>query len=308
MCVCCTGPGNGRNGRRGTFEGRHEEHRSCAPQQWNWALRQNPHHTAVHISQEKRFTPVCGFCFVFFYFASCWPERVTNASTSSHSPAGIGEENLAKLIQHANIQSDSNIIYNLQNLGCNVLAGVHVWLCSPFTHLLLCRHHLIVILSVRPAPACLLGSQLGEKPAGAQGAHGEHLPALQMDTSHQRHYGGIHQTLCVCFLQTSRISFLMPILQSAIEDKLDKKQWPFISDPAPISTTQTTVRWVQHTDHVFAHEGLRSTRHTCYIFKMIHRAHVTVMTVFQNKKCFNLHNAQYWHPPFWVEYRIKSCH
>lgn len=38
--------------------------------------------------------------------------------------SGIGEENLAKLIQHANIQADSNIIYNLQNLGCNIIAGV----------------------------------------------------------------------------------------------------------------------------------------------------------------------------------------
>lgn len=33
--VCCTGPGNGRNGRRRTVEGRHEEHRSRAPQQGN---------------------------------------------------------------------------------------------------------------------------------------------------------------------------------------------------------------------------------------------------------------------------------
>uniref|UniRef100_A0AAX7SIJ9 Syntaxin binding protein 2 n=1 Tax=Astatotilapia calliptera TaxID=8154 RepID=A0AAX7SIJ9_ASTCA len=41
-----------------------------------------------------------------------------------HKKKGIGEENLAKLIQHANIQADSNIIYNLQNLGCNIIAGV----------------------------------------------------------------------------------------------------------------------------------------------------------------------------------------
>uniref|UniRef100_A0A672I821 Syntaxin binding protein 2 n=1 Tax=Salarias fasciatus TaxID=181472 RepID=A0A672I821_SALFA len=41
-----------------------------------------------------------------------------------HKKKGIGEENLAKLIQHANIQSNSNIITNLQNLGCNIIEGV----------------------------------------------------------------------------------------------------------------------------------------------------------------------------------------
>uniref|UniRef100_A0A7N6B4D7 Syntaxin binding protein 2 n=1 Tax=Anabas testudineus TaxID=64144 RepID=A0A7N6B4D7_ANATE len=40
-----------------------------------------------------------------------------------HKKKGIGEENLTKLIQHANVQADSNIITNLQNLGCNIIAG-----------------------------------------------------------------------------------------------------------------------------------------------------------------------------------------
>eukprot|EP00061_Rhincodon_typus_P017812 g46681.t1 len=64
---------------------------------------------------------------------------------------GITEENLTKLIQHANIQEDSNIIRNFQNLGTTIIAG------------------------------------------------------------------------------------------DATEEKLCKKQWPFVSDPAPSAATQTAV-------------------------------------------------------------------
>lgn len=39
------------------------------------------------------------------------------------------------------------------------------------------------------------------------------------------------------------------VSQSAIEDKLDRKEWPFISDPAPINTTQTAVRWAANFYH-----------------------------------------------------------
>uniref|UniRef100_A0A8C8DSX6 Syntaxin binding protein 2 n=1 Tax=Oryzias sinensis TaxID=183150 RepID=A0A8C8DSX6_9TELE len=38
-----------------------------------------------------------------------------------HKKKGIGEENLTKLIEHANIKNHSTIITNLQNLGCNII-------------------------------------------------------------------------------------------------------------------------------------------------------------------------------------------
>ncbi|CAI5675756.1 unnamed protein product [Oreochromis niloticus] len=101
-----------------------------------------------------------------------------------HKKKGIGEENLAKLIQHANIQADSNIIYNLQNLGCNIIAG---------------------------------GRNSGKT-----------LPDRKERTE-----------------STYQLSRWTPtvkdIMENAIEDKLDKKLWPFIAEPAPINTTQTAV-------------------------------------------------------------------
>uniref|UniRef100_A0A673B2E7 Syntaxin binding protein 2 n=1 Tax=Sphaeramia orbicularis TaxID=375764 RepID=A0A673B2E7_9TELE len=91
-----------------------------------------------------------------------------------HKKKGIGEENLAKLIQHANIQEDSKIITNLQNLGCNIIAGRRERTESTY--------------------------------------------------------------------QLSRWTpTIKDIMENAIDDKLDRKQWPFIADPAPISTTQTAV-------------------------------------------------------------------
>ncbi|XP_037333012.1 syntaxin-binding protein 2 isoform X2 [Pungitius pungitius] len=101
-----------------------------------------------------------------------------------HKKKGVGEENLAKLIQHANILADSNIINNLQNLGCNIIAG---------------------------------GRNAGIT-----------LPERKERT------GSTYQL-------SRWVPIIKDVMENAIEDKLDRKQWPFISDPAPINTTQTAV-------------------------------------------------------------------
>uniref|UniRef100_A0A667YS86 Syntaxin binding protein 2 n=1 Tax=Myripristis murdjan TaxID=586833 RepID=A0A667YS86_9TELE len=97
-----------------------------------------------------------------------------------HKKKGIGEENLNKLIQHANIQADSNIITNLQHLGCNIISEV---------------------------------TFLMSRKERTESTY-----------------------------QLSRWTpTIKDIMENAIDDKLDRKQWPFISDPVPITTTQTAV-------------------------------------------------------------------
>ncbi|XP_066530878.1 syntaxin-binding protein 2 isoform X2 [Hoplias malabaricus] len=101
-----------------------------------------------------------------------------------HKKKGIGEENLTKLIQHANVQQDSNIITNMQHLGCPIIAG---------------------------------GANAGKT-----------LPDRKERTEST--------------YQLSRWTpILKDVMENIIDDKLDKKQWPFLSDPAPITTTQTVV-------------------------------------------------------------------
>uniref|UniRef100_A0AAR2IZU9 Syntaxin binding protein 2 n=1 Tax=Pygocentrus nattereri TaxID=42514 RepID=A0AAR2IZU9_PYGNA len=95
-----------------------------------------------------------------------------------HKKKGISEENLTKLIQHADVQQDKNIITSMQHLGCPIIAG-----------------------------------SLPERKERTESTY-----------------------------QLSRWTpILKDVMENLIEDKLDKKQWPFLSDPAPITTTQTAV-------------------------------------------------------------------
>ncbi|KAL7883659.1 hypothetical protein SRHO_G00013170 [Serrasalmus rhombeus] len=101
-----------------------------------------------------------------------------------HKKKGIIEENLTKLIQHADVQQDKNIITSMQHLGCPIIAG---------------------------------GANAGKS-----------LPERKERTEST--------------YQLSRWTpILKDVMENLIEDKLDKKQWPFLSDPAPITTTQTAV-------------------------------------------------------------------
>ncbi|KAJ1161087.1 hypothetical protein NDU88_001575 [Pleurodeles waltl] len=98
---------------------------------------------------------------------------------------GISEENLTKLIQHANVQQDSNIIRNMQLLGVPVVAGS--------------------------------STSIQSKP--------ERRPRLEATT-----------------YQLSRWTpILRDVIEDIIEDKLDKKLWPYVSEPAPMSNSQTVV-------------------------------------------------------------------
>lgn len=168
------GPGNGGNCRRGATKGPNEEHCPCAPQQWNSGLRQNSNHIAVHIPHKKRCHP---FSFIENNILNTFPVLPANCFAF----VGIREENLAKLIQHANIQ-DSNIIYNLQNLGCNILAGVNFRNCGLVTLSLLLKFKCV---------GGFLGSQCWKIFTWTEGANREHISALKMDSHHQGYYGGI---------------------------------------------------------------------------------------------------------------------
>ncbi|XP_028679743.1 syntaxin-binding protein 2 [Erpetoichthys calabaricus] len=118
---------------------------------------------------------------------------------------GINEENLKKLIQHANIQENSNIIKNMQLLGAPVVTGTST---------------------------------------------NAHAKLERKERSEQ----------------TYDVSRWTPLVKDVMEDitenKLDKKLWPFVSEPAPNTTSQVAVsarfgHWHKNKATVEYHTGPR---------------------------------------------------
>ncbi|XP_068837370.1 syntaxin-binding protein 2 isoform X4 [Capricornis sumatraensis] len=97
---------------------------------------------------------------------------------------GVSEENLAKLIQHANVQAYSNLIRNLEQLGGTVT--------NP----------------------------------GSSGT----TSRLERRERSEPTY------------QLSRWTpIIKDVMEDAVEDRLDRKLWPFVSDPAPTPSSQAAV-------------------------------------------------------------------
>uniref|UniRef100_H0XWE2 Syntaxin binding protein 2 n=1 Tax=Otolemur garnettii TaxID=30611 RepID=H0XWE2_OTOGA len=98
---------------------------------------------------------------------------------------GVTEENLAKLIQHANVQAHSSLIRNLEQLGGTVT--------NP----------------------------------GGSGTSSRLERRERTDPTYQ----------------LSRWTpVIKDVMEDAVEDRLDRKLWPFVSDPAPTPSSQAAVR------------------------------------------------------------------
>ncbi|KAM5238120.1 syntaxin-binding protein 2 isoform 1-T1 [Ctenodactylus gundi] len=97
---------------------------------------------------------------------------------------GVSEENLAKLIQHANVQAYSSLIRNLEQLGATVT--------NP----------------------------------GGSGTSGRLERRERTEPTYQ----------------LSRWTpVIKDVMEDAVEDRLDRKLWPFVSDPAPTPSSQAAV-------------------------------------------------------------------
>ncbi|XP_016072914.1 PREDICTED: syntaxin-binding protein 2 [Miniopterus natalensis] len=97
---------------------------------------------------------------------------------------GVSEENLAKLIQHANVQAHSSLIRNLEQLGATVT--------NP----------------------------------GGPGTSSRLERRERLEPTYQ----------------LSRWTpVIKDVMEDAVEDRLDRKLWPFVSDPTPMPSSQAAV-------------------------------------------------------------------
>ncbi|XP_055969156.1 syntaxin-binding protein 2 isoform X2 [Sorex fumeus] len=97
---------------------------------------------------------------------------------------GVSEENLTKLIQHANVQAHSSLIRNLEQLGATVT-----------------------------------------NPGG---------PASPSRLERRERLEPTYQL-------SRWTPIVKDVMEDAIEDRLDRKLWPFVSDPAPAASSQAAV-------------------------------------------------------------------
>ncbi|KAK1342329.1 hypothetical protein QTO34_015091 [Cnephaeus nilssonii] len=97
---------------------------------------------------------------------------------------GVSEENLAKLIQHANVQAHSSLIRNLEQLGATVT-----------------------------------------NPGG---------PGVSSRLERRERLEPTYQL-------SRWTPVIKDVMEDAVEDRLDRKLWPFVSDPAPIPSSQAAV-------------------------------------------------------------------
>ncbi|XP_032990163.1 syntaxin-binding protein 2 isoform X1 [Rhinolophus ferrumequinum] len=97
---------------------------------------------------------------------------------------GVSEENLAKLIQHANVQAHSSLIRNLEQLGATVT-----------------------------------------NPGG---------PGTSRRLERRERLEPTYQL-------SRWTPIIKDVMEDAVEDRLDRKQWPFVSDPAPMPSSQAAV-------------------------------------------------------------------
>ncbi|XP_032484499.1 syntaxin-binding protein 2 isoform X1 [Phocoena sinus] len=118
---------------------------------------------------------------------------------------GVSEENLAKLIQHANVQAHSSLIQNLEQLGGTV---------------------------TNPG-GCGTTSRLERRERSE--------PTYQL---------------------SRWTPIIKDVMEDAVEDRLDRKLWPFVSDPAPMPSSQAAVsarfgHWHKNKTGVEARAGPR---------------------------------------------------